>query len=1000
MITQAVDGRIWCGTTNGVAELAPGDSTFTLHRLNRNDNDSIPLHVHEMVFTSPTELVMATDHGFYTYDIENNTAKRHAINDEHGQFLVNQLKKGPDGNIWVASRYRGLARWSPEGRMTWYRHSDEDSRSPHTNQIISSDIDQYGNLWVGSLSGVDRARLTSRATQLVVNSDQTYSPANRVYRVLNTSDGELLMLSRGGLFVHQDDDRFGQRFPGSERIALINSICESSDGSIWMPANKRGLYRKARGEQQFKPYKVYPEPDSWIIFKIINDAQDPDILWLGTSNGFGRLDQRTGRITFFKPTDHVEVPSDHLIVFDEDEEHIWLYYSFAGELGLFDKTTGEFEILLMPEQDKFMLEGVVKDAQLHNGSFWLATGHGLTRYSLKDGKFKMYATSSGLADSDIITVLVDANDDLWAVGNRFIAKFHPEDETFESFDFGMRVRSFSPKAKSVTKNGKIWLGSFNGAFAFHPDSLRIDKVEPRVNLTNFEVNNARFTLDTAYEYVSEIKLKSDENDINFEFTAIQLAAPELITYKCKLEGFDTDWTDLQKRRSKNYTNLDHGEYVFRVMAANQDGVWSAPGLRVRVVIAPPFTATLWFNILVSFLVILIIYFGVRLWSHQQRLRREKTIAEQSAAYRAEFLAHTSHEVRTPLNAILGLSRLARQTDNADDKSRYVDSIETASNNLLKIVNDLLDHSKLESGTFNFNKKKFHLGDVADQMTALFDTLASGKGLHFELELSGDHDAGFVIGDELRLVQILTNLVGNAIKFTDEGSVKLKMDLTRTHADKAIAKIEVKDTGKGIEPAALDSVFERFYESGAASGSGLGLYITRQLVEHQGGTIDLQSEVGKGTIATVRMPFMFVESQRTETHTGDKLRILHDELNVLSVDDAPFNHLVLTEMLRKHAPNARVDQAANGLQAIEMSADKDYDIIIMDAKMPEMDGFETSQVLRGKGYARPILGATASATPDVLKKCIDSGMTDVITKPIDANKLIEKITLLCSNNAKV
>jgi len=560
-----------------------------------------------------------------------------------------------------------------------------------------------------------------------------------------------------------------------------------------------------------------------------------------------------------------------------------------------------------------------------------------------------------------------------------------------------KVKSFWSKSRFIDEYGRIYFGGLDGYYTFHPDSLHFDLSPPKLLLTDFKVQGKSFMLDTTYESAHHIVLNHKQNDITFDFVGIQLNNPDQVRYRCKLEGYDHDWKELGNSSSSNYTNLNHGDYTFLVQSSTLDGVWHDNALQLGLKIKTPTWKTDWFRSLVVLLCLILLYLSYRIWSYQQLLRRQKEIAEKSSEFKMRFLAHASHEIRTPMNAILGMSGLIKETDLDKKQEKYANAIQQSSKNLLSIINELLDHARIETGKFSITQKPFGLEPAMQQLKFTFETLALEKGLEFELNVA-KNIPDILIGDELRLNQILTNILANAIKYTREGLVKLDVSLYILKDNVCKLKFEISDTGSGIDKAMLDTVFDRFTKeekSDSLYSSGLGLYITRELVEAYNGSIKIASELGRGTRVNCIIPFGIGQAHETTQAANNAIPLI-PALKVLIVDDAEFNHLVLRNMLDTQVEKLTLYTAYDGEEAIELYKRNDIELIVMDAKMPIMDGLKATQVIRSlepQYGSVAILGATAGAMPDQIRNCLDVGMDDVIVKPISKSELMEKINKL-------
>lgn len=383
-----------------------------------------------------------------------------------------------------------------------------------------------------------------------------------------------------------------------------------------------------------------------------------------------------------------------------------------------------------------------------------------------------------------------------------------------------------------------------------------------------------------------------------------------------------------------------------------------------------------------------------------QLEETTAAARKLAAVKEQFLANMSHEIRTPLNGIAGFSRLLQQTDLTGEQLQYASIIEESSGNLLHIVNDILDISKIEAGKLRIEKKYFNLGRVLQTMEYIFAEAAAEKKLEYRQEISKDVPL-HLKGDPERLKQLLMNLVNNAVKFTRKGFVKTTVSLAVNRDGKVVVQFMVEDTGTGIAADKLQVIFRRFeqLETGkqeVTKGTGLGLSIVKNLTELMGGQVSVQSEPGKGSLFTLLLPFETAENLQDakevtavmlpEIKAGD-----YNGVKVLVVDDNKVNQLLLSQTLRILGINSTIAQ--NGLQAIEVIEKNSFALVLMDIQMPVMDGYTAVKEIRRRGYADlPIVAMTAYAMPGENQKCLEAGMNDYMSKPVDfsrLNNLLEK-----------
>lgn len=390
---------------------------------------------------------------------------------------------------------------------------------------------------------------------------------------------------------------------------------------------------------------------------------------------------------------------------------------------------------------------------------------------------------------------------------------------------------------------------------------------------------------------------------------------------------------------------------------------------------------------------------------EEEMERSKALAEESAKAKDDFVANMSHELRTPLGAILGFADLLQKTDLDPVQQEYLEAIHTSGKSLLGIINDILDLSKLDAGKFIIESVPFSIPELMHSIQVMFSPRAAGKDLR--LSCSADLSINYqVTGDPMRLTQILVNLIGNAIKFTNSGSVDVNCIVSKEAAETLELCFTVRDTGIGIDPQKMDNIFDRFTQADTHitrqyGGTGLGLAITKQLIELQGGHIRVKSEPGRGTEFNFMIPYKKAQEQTIISHkTIDGCsRSYGNFRNVLIVEDNLINQKLTATIL--HHNGFEVSIAKNGRKAIEMLRESKPDLILMDIQMPVLDGYRTTQMIRDELHiGTPIIAMTAHALSGEREKCLKAGMNDYLAKPFRESDLLDKIAYWAALSEKV
>ena len=391
------------------------------------------------------------------------------------------------------------------------------------------------------------------------------------------------------------------------------------------------------------------------------------------------------------------------------------------------------------------------------------------------------------------------------------------------------------------------------------------------------------------------------------------------------------------------------------------------------------------------LLVFAFWYILNLSSRQQKIiaylnESERKIKEASSL-KEQFLANMSHEIRTPMNAIIGFTNILKRTNLEEEQRKYVQNIHSAGENLLALINDILDLSKIEAGMIHLEETNFSLRSLINSIAAMFDDKVKDKNLYLKTEIK-ENVPDILTGDAVRLTQILVNLLNNAIKFTDVGGVRLCVEVTKEEKDKVKLKIKIIDSGIGIAKEKQATIFERFQQAEAETtrrfgGTGLGLSIVKQLVDLQGGRLTLQSETGKGTEFIIDIEYKLPDEEKMLSEAlaaAEITTISLNEIKVLIAEDNPMNQQLIRHLMKNWSINHSI--VNNGAEAVEALKKEKFSLILMDIQMPEMDGYTATGVIRNELNLRiPIVAMTAHAMTGEKEKCMQFGMNDYISKPL-------------------
>ncbi|HHB93223.1 MAG TPA: EAL domain-containing protein, partial [Thioploca sp.] len=938
------------------------------------------------------------------------------------------------GYLWIATDGGGLNLYNPnQDKFFHFKHNPQNSTSLSSDIITSIYRDRANTMWVGTnAGGINQFNYNQNEFTHYFNEPRNLQSLNGNH-VLSVYEDKQAVLwvgtAGGGLNKFSADRKVVTHYqhdpndPNSLSDDEVIAIYEDSAGIIWLGTFRGGLNKFDR--KQFTVYKNEPENLNSLSDNRVSAIYEDSFktLWIGTRVGLNKFD-RKNKFTHYNhnPKDSNSLSHNYVSsIYEDSSKTLWIG-TRGGGLNKFNRQQNNFTNYQHDERNNNSLSHneISTIYEDKTGTLWIGTlGNGLNKFDPNSEKFKIYQETDGLANNVVYGILEDETNNLWISSNKGLSKFNPTTETFKNYDVldGLQSNEFN-KAHYKSRTGELFFGGIKGLNSFYPQKVEDNHYIPPIVITDFKIFNKSVDLEIdspLQQHITltkEITLSYEQTFFSFQFAALNFLQATKNQYAYKLEGFENNWNQVNNRRAAYYTNVPHGTYIFKVKGSNNDGYWNEIGTSVKITILPPPWKTWWAYILYILITLTIIVSYVqsqkrKLWEKQLELEREKEIATQlkeSDRIKDEFLANTSHELRTPLNGIIGIAEslidgatgeLSKQTN------VNLSMIVSSGLRLLNLVNDILDFSKLKKQEFDLQRKAVDIRTITEVVLALSQPLIGNK----QVQLSNKIPAHLppINADENRLQQILYNLVGNAIKFTDIGIIKVSAEIV----ENIKLVISVSDTGIGIPEEKLERIFEAFEQADGSTariygGTGLGLAVTQQLVYLHDGQMTVKSEVGIGSIFSFSLPIS--KEKVAEQTTNSKLSIinhqltdcieinnnLHSEFNILIVDDEQVNRQVLINYLSLQ--NYSLHQVASGIEALEYLAQEKPDLILLDVMMPHMSGYEVTRKIRKDWQADelPVILLTAKNQVADLVVGLESGANDYLTKPISKDELLARI----------
>ena len=1028
------------------------------------------------------DLWLATTQGVVRLrpDAVNGGYNSHLFQAKEAPYGIGQIYKDFDNQIWLGTTYglHILTKAAEQGTGSITKGALQ--KVHFTGTAFQSDRithlfqDRFGVLWVGSTGGVNYTSLKNKAFRYLRGTKPGETRHRNIASVFKAADGKIWTGSSQGLYTYDPISGNSREYVlgrGASNLKGRYLVFVQKDhrGDIWL-GFKGGTLNRVHdqdGELQFEAWPRVGKNGVTLGRNLMQSTEDEKgRIWITThSDGLFVLDKDRENYTHIihDPANANSLSTNNLtaIYADPKDGSIWVSTRDGGLNRLQEDEVGKwhFEHFKHNPKDAQSLSSN-HTWQVHRtegGELWVATlGGGLNRV-IETGaiRFERYTMSNGLVDNDIECLAEDDQGFLWLAG-KGLSRFDPQNGSIQFFDYQDGLQSNSFKIGAVHKDDEGWLyfGGINGLNYFEPQSITKDELVPEVYITGLQVNSepikvgdevkGRTLLSQSLFDQPEIRLKANENDFTIHFVGLQLASALKNQYKFKLEGVNGSWVETRfPNLSANYSNVSPGDYTFKVMASNGDGVWNQEVTELSIYVASPWYATPWAFIVYGLLGLFGLFLFRRVTERQLSLKNELILAEKEQElnqYKLSFFTNISHELRSPLTLIRGpLEELLLHSKVRKETKIKLRIMQNSSNRLLNLMNQLLDFRKVETGNMRLQAAKGNFVKFCEELFLIFSQSASEKNIQFRFETPTNNIP--LTYDRDKMETVLMNLLSNAYKFTPEnGCITVRLRLRGKEDKPAVFGengelkdnylfLEVIDNGTGMNTSDIEKVFDPYYQvknqdTLHTTGTGIGLSLVKGMVDLHQGTIEVKSEKSRGTTFQLRVPLgeahlsadqlipnfknseylghYLPEENRhlvsTEVPQDNYLKVISDRSRKYKIAIVEDNMALRTYLRQVLEEDFVVCEAANGKEALSMILENPPDLIVSDVMMPVMDGIRFCKAIKDTELVAhlPIILLTARTSKVYELEGLEMGAESYITKPFNVQMLKSRIYTILKN----
>ena len=1035
---------LWIGANNGLYRFDKQRESLEYFPISLNGIPDYWAAVLDLYMDSPSSIWIGTwSTGLVHFDVNTEEWTNYYNSQRRTTFdnIIQDIEPKQEGELWIASLDKGLMIFDKGTKtFTHIKHDPAIENSILSNSVYNIYTDKDQKLWVLNYKeGISILDPALQLFQFTALKDQVRCPegsgdafsdfaldpiAKKIYVANSVCKA---------LFIFNMDYELEQLIPLDDTDQGIPQyhLLLDREQNLWITkmggVDQATLLKYRPSSNQIEQVSITAFKDLPInrfeLTKIIQDKSG--IIWIGTRReGLIRLDPVLEQVKQYKRSEafpnsigeYAQVSDLH----EDAKGNIWISTLEDG-LFTFDPAKEQFRhfdcyVCVQPNFGLFekRINSVIEDK---NGKIWVGTGDlgiQVLDPSLPDSQLtKAYRMEEGLPNEKINGIIKDSKDQIWIATQRGLCRY---DETLDNFivygkNNGIKD-PFLSNGFSYSKQGILFLGQEDGFYTLNTEELRKEDVVAPVVLTKFRIFEEEQVFEKNINYINRIQLEPGQNFFSFEFAALNFSKANTTRYAYQLVGFDKDWIyPSDNRNFAPYTNIPPGNYTFQVKTSTGSGDWSAPGIQKEIYVPAPWYARWWAKAIWIASIVGLFWSIYQFQIKRQFEKQEAQRLKELDSLKTRLYTNITHEFRTPLTVIMGMSETFSDTKNpAYKKAQKL--IMRNSKNLLNLVNQMLDLAKLESGNLRLNLRQENIIPYLQYLTESFQSVAQMKNIN--LTFYTEVDNLVMDYDEEQIKQILSNLLSNALKFTPE-SGKIILHCSHIKAASQL-QIKVKDSGIGISEENLQHIFNRFYQADNSStrkgeGTGIGLALTKELVEVMEGSISVSSKLEKGTEFTVVLPIKREAPFKTEHPeqsplNGEVLVDTEDLPAIIAKSSAEDSDLPLLLVVEDNPDVAtyiytilkdqyNIQIANNGRIGIEKAIEIVPDIIISDVMMPEKDGFEVCATLKQDERTShiPIILLTAKAADEDKISGLEFGADAYLTKPFNKEELFIRLRKL-------